>query len=155
MIRILFVCHGNICRSPMAEYIFKEMMREKHVERLFSADSAGTSAEELGRPVYSPAKRELERHGVPCPLRRARVLTAADYQRYDYIIAMEQYNVRNMLRIFGGDPNNKISRLLDFTPRPGDIDDPWYSGDFDTVYKQIREGCAAMLDRFTAAGKIR
>ena len=146
MIRILFVCHGNICRSPMAEFVFRDMVERRGLSQRFEVASAATSAEEIGNPVYPPARQELARHGISCKGKTARRMTAADYETYDYLIAMEQYNIRNMLRILGDDPAGKIHRLLDFTPRPRDIDDPWYSGDFGKTYAEICEGCEALLE---------
>lgn len=145
MIGVLFVCHGNICRSPMAEFIFKDLVRRAGRETSFRIDSAATSREEIGNPVYPPARRELGRHGISCQGKTAVQVTAEDYDRYDYILYMEDYNCPRLMRILGTDPKGKCRRLLDFTSRPGDIDDPWYTGDFSGVYRQIREGCEAFL----------
>ena len=145
MIKILFICHGNICRSPMGAYILKDLVRSRGIEDLFQIDSAATSYEEIGNPVYPPARRELRKHGISCEGHHARRMEKHDYEAYDYLIAMESYNIRNMLRILGDDPEGKITRLLDYTDRPGDIDDPWYTGDFETAYRQIREGCEGFL----------
>ena len=147
MHRILFVCHGNICRSPMAEFILRDTVRQRGLEKRFEIASAATSAEELGNPVYPPARQELARHGISCKGKTARQLTRADYGEYDWLIAMEQYNIRNMLRILGGDPEGKVCRLLDFTDRPRDIADPWYTGEFGLTYREIVEGCTALLDK--------
>ena len=147
MYRIVFVCHGNICRSPMAEFILRDMARQRGLEKRFEIASAATSAEELGNPVYPPARQELARHGISCKGKTARQLTRADYAEYDWLIAMEQYNIRNMLRILGGDPEGKVCRLLDFTDRPRDIADPWYTGEFGLTYREIVEGCTALLDK--------
>ena len=147
MYRIVFVCHGNICRSPMAEFILRDMVRQRGLEKRFEIASAATSAEELGNPVYPPARQELARHGISCRGKTARQLTRADYGEYDWLIAMEQYNIRNMLRILGGDPEGKVCRLLDFTDRPRDIADPWYTGEFGLTYREIVEGCTALLDK--------
>ena len=149
MMRVLFVCHGNICRSPMAEFIFRDMARKRGLEGRFEIASAATSAEELGNPVYPPARQELARHGISCRGKTARQMTRADYDDFDYLIAMERYNIRNMLRIVGGDPEGKICRLLDFTDRPRDIDDPWYSGDFSRAWADIVEGCEALMAKLT------
>ena len=151
MIKILFVCHGNICRSPMAEYILKDMVKKAGLSDRFVIDSAATSSEEIwggvGNPVYPPAARKLSEHGISCSGHHARQVTRADYARYDLLIVMEQYNIRGVLRLIGGnDPEGKIRLLRDYTDHPGDIDDPWYTGDFETAYRQIRKGCEGLLD---------
>ncbi|MBQ8310350.1 MAG: low molecular weight phosphotyrosine protein phosphatase [Clostridia bacterium] len=147
--RIMFVCHGNICRSPMAEFIFKRLVAERGVEHLFKIASSATSTEEIwngiGNPVYPPARAELERHGIDCAGKRAVQLTRADYAQYDLLIAMDERNIRNMHHILGGDPEHKISKLMDYTDRPGDVADPWYSDRFDVTYRDISEGCHALL----------
>ena len=149
MIRVLFVCHGNICRSPMAEFIFKDMVNNRGVSDQFYIASAATSTEEIwngiGNPVYPPAKRELAKHGITCEGKRAVQLKKSDYNKYDYLIGMEQFNIRNMMRVLGSDPEQKVYRLLDFTDRPGDIDDPWYTDDFETAYQEILKGCKGLL----------
>ncbi|MBQ3093969.1 MAG: low molecular weight phosphotyrosine protein phosphatase [Clostridia bacterium] len=149
MIKILFICHGNICRSPMAEFIFKDKIKARGVEDRFEVASCATSTEEIfggvGNPVYPPAKRELARHGISCDGKRAVQLKKSDYDAYDALICMDQNNVRNALRMLGGDPDGKISRLMDHTSRGGDVADPWYSGDFETAYRDIEEGCEALL----------
>ncbi|MBC5581787.1 low molecular weight phosphotyrosine protein phosphatase [Anaerofilum sp. BX8] len=154
MIKILFVCHGNICRSPMAEFLFRDLLHKQGLEGRALVASAATSAEEIGNPVYPPARRKLAQLGIDAGGKRAVQLVRADYGRWDRLIGMEQYNIRNMLRILGGDPEGKVFRLLDFTARPRDIEDPWYSGDFDTACTEIREGCAALLDRLRAEGQL-
>ena len=149
MKRIMFVCHGNICRSPMAEFIFKKMVTEKGLEREFLIASSATSTEEIwngvGNPVYPPAKRELAAHGISCDGKRAVQLQKSDYEKYDLFVGMDSANIRNMTRIAGGDPEGKIRRLLDYTARPRDIADPWYTGNFDITYDDIVEGCEALL----------
>ena len=145
MKRILFVCHGNICRSPMAEFVMKALARSTGLERDFFIASAATSGEEIGNPVYPPARRELLAHGIDPAGKRAARLRREDYGLYDRLIGMEEANVRNMRRICGGDPEGKLSRLLDFTARPGDIADPWYTGDFAATYRDVDEGCRALL----------
>lgn len=146
MIKILFVCHGNICRSPMAEFVMRDFIREAGLSDEIVVASAATSTEEIGNPVYPPARRRLAQAGLRTDGKTAVQMTKRDYDRYDYLIGMEQVNVRNMLRIAGGDPQKKICRLLDFTDRPKDIADPWYSGDFDTTYDEVCAGCRALLD---------
>ena len=145
MIKILFVCHGNICRSPMGEFILKDMVKKRGIAEQFHIASAATSSEELGNPVYPPARRILKEHGIDPSGKTARRMTREDYEEYDYLLAAEQYNIRNMLYITGGDPEQKICRLLDFSKRPRDIDDPWYTGDFTTAWNDIVEGCEAFL----------
>ena len=154
MIRILFVCHGNICRSPMAEFIFRDMVAKRGLAAEFSIASAATSREEIGNPVYPPAKRKLKEHGIDPAGKTARQMTAQDYKDYDYLLAAERYNIRNMERITGGDPQHKIFRLLDFSDRPRDIADPWYTGDFDEAWDDIVEGCQAFLKWLEKEGKI-
>lgn len=142
MVSILFVCLGNICRSPMAEYVMKDLVSKRGLSADFFIDSAATSAEELGNGVHPGTRRKLAQMGVPCGGHKARQMTRADYDRFDYLIGMEGRNVTNILRILGGDPEGKVRRLL-----PGrDIADPWYTGDFDATYGDVAEGCAALLD---------
>ena len=145
MIRILFICHGNICRSPMAEFIMKKLVRDAGREEEFRIESAATSYEEIGNPVYPPARRELAAHGISCEGKTARHLEREDYRAFDYLIGMERMNLRNMERICGGDPEGKMFRMRDFTDQPGEIDDPWYTGRFAEVYEQILEGCRGLL----------
>lgn len=145
MKKILFVCHGNICRSPMAEFIMKDLVRKAHRENDFEIASAATSTEEIGNPVYPPARRKLAEHGIRCDGHAARQITRRDYDYYDMIIGMDSYNIRNMRRIFGDDTEGKISLLMDFTSRPGDVADPWYTGNFDATWRDCLEGCEALL----------
>ena len=145
MIKILFVCHGNICRSPMAEFIMKDLVSKAGRSDEFSIASAATSTEELGNPVYPAARRELNRHGISCDGKFARQMVRADYEKYDLLIGMDHANYRNMLRMYDGDPAGKISLLLDHTDRPGEVSDPWYSGDFSTAWSDILRGCKALL----------
>ena len=150
MIKVLFVCHGNICRSPMAEFVMKDMAAKAGAGERFVLDSAATSTEELGNPVYPPARRELAAHGVVCGPHTARQMTRADYDKYDLLIGMDSANIRNMTRICGGDPAGKIHRLLDYTARPGDVADPWYTGDFSTTWRDVAEGCRGLLKAITS-----
>ena len=150
MKRIMFVCHGNICRSPMAEFIFKDMIKKKGMENEFYVASSATSSEEIrgecGNPVYPPARAELARHGIRCDGKRAIRLQKSDYAKYDLFVGMDSANIRNMHVILGGDPDGKIRKLMDCTSRPGDVADPWYSDRFDIAYRDIYEGCEGLLD---------
>ena len=145
MTKILFVCHGNICRSPMAEFIMKDLVRKAGVADRFHIGSAATSREELGNPVYPPARRKLAEHGIACAGHAARQLTAQDYENYDLLIGMDRENLRNMRRICGGDPDGKLSLLLDHTGRSRDVADPWYTGDFEATWQDVLAGCQALL----------
>ena len=145
MTKILFICHGNICRSPMAEFIFKDILTKNNLISDFYIASAATSTEEIwngvGNPVYPPAREELTKHGISCEGKRAVQVTKADYQKYDYLICMDSNNVRNLMRIIGKDPDNKVSLLLDYTDRKGaSIADPWYTGNFTATYRDIVDG---------------
>ena len=154
MIRILFVCLGNICRSPMAEFILKDMVQKRGIAEQFYIASAASS-EEVGNPVYPPAVRKLREHGIDPAGKTARRMTREDYGKYDYLLAAEQYNIHNMLRITGGDAEGKIHRLLDFSDRPRDIADPWYTGDFTAAWNDIVEGCQAFLAYLEREGRLR
>ena len=151
MIKILFICHGNICRSPMAEFVMKDLVQKAGLSRQIQVDSAATSSEEIGNSIHYGTRRKLQEKGIPFDDHRARRMTKRDYETYDLLIGMETMNIRNMLRITQGDPLHKISRILDHTPHPRDIDDPWYTGNFDITYEQIREGCEALLQKLSAA----
>ena len=146
MIRILFVCHGNICRSPMAEFVMKDLVEKAGLEGRFHIESAATSTEEIGNPVYPPARRKLAEHGIDCAGKRARQLTRSDYGKYDLLIGMDRANLRNMQRICGGDPGGKIHLLMDYTGRPGEVADPWYTDDFETTWRDILAGCRGLLN---------
>ena len=148
MTRILFVCHGNICRSPMAEFVMKDLVAKAGLTAQFHIESAATSTEEIGNAVYPPAQRKLAEHGIGCKGKRARQMTRQDYDRFDLLIGMDEGNLRNMNRIAGGDPYGKICRLLDFTTRPGDVADPWYTGNFEATWRDVSEGCQQLLDRY-------
>lgn len=145
MKKILFVCHGNICRSPMAEFVMKHLVKEAGREDEFEIASAATSTEEIGNSVYPPARRKLAEHGISCAGKTARQLTRRDYDYYDLLIGMDNWNIRNMERMCGGDPEGKIYRLLDFTDRPGEVSDPWYTDNFEATWKDCLEGCSALL----------
>lgn len=152
MIKILFVCHGNICRSPMAEFVMKKLVREEELENMFFISSCATSREEIwngiGNPIYPPAQREMNKRGVPFDSsKRAVQLKAEDYGKYDYLIGMDKMNIRNIMRIIGSDPEGKVYRLMDFTERKGDVADPWYSNRFDTAFNDIYEGCRCLLEK--------
>lgn len=152
--KLLFVCHGNICRSPMAEFYAKALASQEGLsDRLYIA-SAATSAEELGNGVYPPARRKLREHGIDCAGHAARQLTKADYDRWDLIVGMDSANLRNMTRLFGGDPEGKLRLLLDFTERPGDVADPWYTGDFEATWRDVTEGCVGIFDQLRKEGKL-
>ena len=145
----MFVCHGNICRSPMAEFIFKDLAEKQGIADRFVVSSSATSTEEIwngiGNPVYPSAKAELAKHGLSCNGKRAVRLEKNDYDKYDLFVGMDSANIRNMLRIFGSDPDGKVRKLMDYTDRGGDVADPWYSDRFDEAYRDILEGCTALL----------
>ena len=145
MIRILFVCHGNICRSPMAEFILKDMVSKKRFQDDFLIDSAAVSYEEEGNSIYPPAKRTLEAHRIPIGCHKAHRIEKDDYDKYDLIIGMDESNIQNIYRIIGSDPDKKVHKLLDFTNNPRDISDPWYTRDFECAYKEIYEGVENLL----------
>ena len=149
MVKIMFVCHGNICRSPMAEFIFKDMIHKKGMSDRFLVASSATSTEEIwngvGNPVYPPARAELAKHGLSCDGKRAVQVRKSDYDKYDLFVCMDGNNVRNALRIFGDDTEGKIHKLMDYTACGGDVADPWYSNRFDIAYNDIYEGCKALL----------
>ena len=150
MIKIMFVCHGNICRSPMAEFIMKKLVKDSGLEDEFLIKSSATSTEEIwngvGNPVYPPARAELQRHGISCDGKRAVQLKSDDYGKYDLFIGMDSANIRNMHRILGGDPENKIHKLMDYTGRGGDVADPWYTRSFDITYRDVFDGCTSLLE---------
>ena len=146
MLRILFVCHGNISRSPMAEFCLKDMAKKAGVSGSLEIGSAATSYEEIGNPVYPPAKRKLAEHGIGCAGKTARRMTKGDYERYDLLIGMDDENIHNMKRICGGDPKGKIRLLLDWTGRPGNVADPWYTGNFEATWQDVLRGCQALLE---------
>ncbi|MBR6844751.1 MAG: low molecular weight phosphotyrosine protein phosphatase [Bacteroidales bacterium] len=150
MKRLLFVCHGNICRSPMAEFVMKKMVRTAGLTDDFEIASAATSTEEIGNPVYPMARAELAKHGIGCPGKTARLLTTDDYNNYDMIIGMDANNLSSMKKMLGDDPDNKFSLLLDHTSNPRDIADPWYTRDFSSAWRDIHAGCEALFNKLTA-----
>ncbi len=149
MITVLFICHGNICRSPMAEFLLKDMVAKAGLSDRFQISSAATSAEEIGNPVHYGTRDKLRSVGISTAGKYARQMTKKDYAEYDYLIGMDAWNIRNMLRITGGDPGHKVYRLLDFTAHPRDIADPWYTGDFEEAYADILEGCEGLLHKLS------
>ena len=149
MTKILFVCHGNICRSPMAEFVMKDLVRKAGLADHFEIASAATSTEEIGNPVYPPARRKLQEHGIDCAGHAARQLRKKDYEYYDLLVGMDRANLRNMLHICGGDPEGKLSLLLDHTARSREVADPWYTGDFEATWQDVLEGCQALLAELT------
>ena len=151
MKRIMFVCHGNICRSPMAEFVFKFLVKERGLDNEFIIRSSATSTEEIwngiGNPIYPPAAEELKRRGIPFEKRRAVQLKREDLNDYDLFVGMDSANIRNMHRILGEGADGRIVKLMELTPRGGDVADPWYSDRFDIAYRDIYEGCLALLDK--------
>lgn len=143
MIKLLFVCHGNICRSPMAEFIFKNLVQEKGLSDAYYVESAATSTEEIGNDMYPPAKRKLKEKGVPFSLRQARQVRYDEYEKWDYIIGMDKWNMQNLKRIFKTDPQEKVHSLL----KNRDVADPWYTDDFERAYEDIYQGCTEWLER--------
>ena len=149
MTKILFVCLGNICRSPMAEFYMKDLVRREGCADRFEIASAATSNEERGNPVYPPARRKLMEHGIDPSGKTARQMTRADYEHYDLLICMDASNLRNMERICGGDPDGKMKMLLDYTDRPGSVADPWYTGDFEATWRDVEAGCTGLFRALT------
>ena len=147
MIKVLFVCHGNICRSPMAEFLMKDMVEKRGFSDRFYIESAATSTEEIGNPVHHGTVGILSRLGISCSKKRARLMSRVDYDRFDFLIGMDHYNIRNMNRICGGDPEGKISLLLSFAGEERDVADPWYTGDFNKTYDDIKRGLEAFLEK--------
>lgn len=154
MLKILFICHGNICRSPMAEFVMRNMISKAGLSREIYVESAATSTEELGNDIHSGTRAKLREMGIPFEKRHARQITPSDYREFDYLVVMDGNNIRNLRRIIGEDKDGKVYKLLDFTERRGeDIADPWYTGNFDETYDDVDEGCRGMLDML--AEKIR
>ena len=154
MIKILFVCHGNICRSPMAEFIFKYLVEQRGFSSEFYIASAATSTEEIGSRVHHGTAAILDRLGIDYSEKRARQMTKRDYQDYDMLIGMDDWNIRNMSRISGGDPEGKLHLLMDFTDRPGEVADPWYTRNFEVTYRDVMDGCEGLLDYLEEQGVI-
>lgn len=146
MIKVLFVCHGNICRSTMAEFVFKDMVKNRGIADKFYIASAATSTDEIGNDIHRGTRNKLIEVGVPFEKRQAQQMTRDDYAKFDFLLGMDTPNIRNMTRIAGGDKDNKIKRLLDFTDRGGDIADPWFTGNFDVTYDDVKEGCEGFID---------
>ena len=146
MHRILFVCHGNICRSPMAEFVMKDVVARHGLSDSYEIASCATSTEEIGNDIYPPVKDVLNRHGIPYQRRSARRMTSDDYRRYDMIIAMDRWNLRNMERFTDGDPDGKVSLMMSHAGIDSDVDDPWYTGDFDRTYREISKACNCLLE---------
>ncbi len=157
--RIMFVCHGNICRSPMAEFIFLDMCDKAGIKDRVEVKSSATSLDEIwngiGNPVYPNAALELKKMGISCAGKRATLLKRDDYGKYDLFIGMDEYNVRNMKRILGGDDEGKICKILDFTDNGGDVSDPWYTRRFDVASREIKEGCRGLLEHLLSGGSLR
>lgn len=154
MIKILFICHGNICRSPMAEYVLQDMVQRRKLAAQFQIASAATSREEIGNDVHYGTRRKLREVGIPCPPRAAVQITKRDYNHYDYIIAMDRNNLRNLRWIINGDPAHKVSLLLDYTDHPQDVADPWYTGDFEATYRDVVDGCSGFLNWLEREGRL-
>ena len=154
MINILFICHGNICRSPMAEFVMKDLVKKAGLESRFHIESAATSTEEIGNPVYPPVRHKLAEHGISCIGKTARQLRNEDYDQYDLLIGMDRANLRNMHRICGGDFDGKMHLLMEFTDHPGDVADPWYTDDFEITWRDVLEGCTGLLEWLAQQQKI-
>ena len=146
MIKVLFVCHGNICRSPMAEFVMKDLVRKAGLDDKIYVASAATSTEEIGNSVYPPVKRKLAEHGIDCAGKTARQMTRTDYREYDLLVGMDNANIRNMNRISGGDPDGKICKLLEYAGRADEVADPWYTGDFESTWQDVLAGCNGLLE---------
>ncbi len=146
MVKVLFICHGNICRSPMAEFVMKNLVEKRGISSDFYIESAATSTEEIGNPVYPPAKRKLAEHGISCDGKYARQVTKRDYQEYDYLIVMDNWNMKNLRRMLGADPEGKMFMLMSFAGSSREVADPWYTGNFDATWHDVTAGCEGLLD---------
>lgn len=151
MIKILFICHGNICRSPLAEFVMKDIAAKAGLADNFIIASAATSTEEIGNPVHRGTREKLREHGISAAGKTAVQMKRSDYDKYDYLIGMDDWNIRNILRITGGDPEGKVHKLLEFAGRDGDIADPWYTGNFDETYEDVKAGCDGLWKMLTEA----
>ncbi|MCI8659470.1 MAG: low molecular weight phosphotyrosine protein phosphatase [Lachnospiraceae bacterium] len=145
MVKILFVCHGNICRSPMAEFVLKDMVQKAGISDQFEIASAATSTEEIGNPVHRGTREKLKEVGISVAGKTAVQLKKSDYAKYDYLIGMDTWNIRNMQRMLGGDPDGKLYKLLTFAGSSQDVADPWYTGDFEATYRDVMAGCNGLL----------
>jgi protein-tyrosine phosphatase len=150
-VKLLFVCHGNICRSPMAEFVMKKLVKERNLDEKIFIASAATTTDEIGNPVYPPAKSKLAEHGISCDGKRARQITKDDYPEFDLMLGMDSANIRDMKRRWNNDPGNKVHYLMEYTDRPGDVADPWYTRDFEATWQDVLEGCTGLLDYLTKA----
>lgn len=154
MIRVLFICHGNICRSPMAEFVLKDMVKKAGLADQFEIASAATSTEEIGNPVHRGTRNKLRQVGISVDGKRAVQLQKSDYGKYDYLIGMDEWNIRNMLRILGGDPEGKVHKMLEFAGSGRDVADPWYTGDFEATYRDVVDGCEGLIKVLKKTGAI-
>lgn len=154
MIKILFICHGNICRSTMAEYVMKDLVNQLNLTEEFYIDSAATSREEIGNPVHYGTRQKLKEQGIPCGNHLARQVMKKEYEEYDYILGMDSWNMKNIKKIFKNDPDKKIHKLLDFSQNSRDIADPWYTGNFDVTYNDVSEGCRGLLNYIIEKGQV-
>ena len=165
MVKILFLCHGNICRSTMAEFVMKDLVNKAGLYDEFHIESAALHTDEIwngvGSPVYPPARAKLREHGIGTDdnelgvsAKRAKLSVKGDYDKFDYIIGMDSANMRDINRLYGGDPEGKVYKMLNFTDRDGDVADPWYTGNFDATWRDVYDGCNGLLDRLRSEGKI-
>ena len=154
MIKLLFVCHGNICRSPMAEFVMKDLVQKAGLAEQFHIESAATSTEEIGCSVYQPARNKLAEHGIRCDGKTARQLRRADYKTWDLLIGMDRANLRNMERICGGDPLGKLRLVMSFAGSSREVADPWYTGDFDATWRDVLKGCEGLLKTLEQEGRL-